>query len=46
MGYSKRFGLIYVDYKNKQKRYPKASALWYSKFLAQDADERAGLAVS
>jgi len=32
-GYSKRFGLVYVDYKT-QKRTPKASAHWYSKVIA------------
>ncbi|OQY10966.1 MAG: beta-glucosidase [Marinitoga sp. 4572_148] len=31
-GYSKRFGLVYVDYVN-QKRYLKDSAKWYRKFL-------------
>ncbi|KAG0611025.1 hypothetical protein M758_7G108700 [Ceratodon purpureus] len=46
MGYSKRFGLVYVDYKNKQKRYPKASAFWYTQFLSQDCDNRTGLAAS
>ncbi|KAL0330499.1 UNVERIFIED_CONTAM: Beta-glucosidase 12, partial [Sesamum radiatum] len=28
-----RFGLIYIDYKNNQKRYPKTSARWFAKFL-------------
>lgn len=32
-GYTKRFGLVYVDYKNGLKRHPKASALWFSEFL-------------
>ncbi|XP_011081612.1 beta-glucosidase 24 [Sesamum indicum] len=32
-GYTVRFGLIYIDYENQQKRYPKASAIWFSKFL-------------
>ena len=32
-GYSKRFGLAYVDYPT-QKRVPKASALWYRDFIA------------
>ncbi|KAJ4969132.1 hypothetical protein NE237_015833 [Protea cynaroides] len=32
-GYTKRFGLIYVDYKNGLSRQPKSSALWFSRFL-------------
>ncbi|KAK9924834.1 hypothetical protein M0R45_033182 [Rubus argutus] len=32
-GYTVRFGINYVDYKNKQKRYPKLSAHWFKKFL-------------
>ncbi|KAL5760552.1 hypothetical protein ACOSP7_019065 [Xanthoceras sorbifolium] len=32
-GYSVRFGLYYVDYKNNLKRHPKKSALWMQKFL-------------
>jgi beta-glucosidase len=35
-GYTKRFGLVYVDYKN-QKRIPKASAYWYSKFIRESS---------
>lgn len=31
-GYSKRFGIVYVDYKT-QARTPKASALWYRDFI-------------
>jgi beta-glucosidase len=33
LGYTKRFGLIYIDYKDGQKRYVKDSARWYSQFL-------------
>ncbi len=33
-GYSKRFGLVYVDYPT-QRRIPKDSALWYRRFLSQ-----------
>ncbi|CAM6065645.1 unnamed protein product [Sphagnum tenellum] len=33
VGYTKRFGLIYVDYENDKKRYVKLSAKWYSGFL-------------
>ncbi|KAL0311823.1 UNVERIFIED_CONTAM: Raucaffricine-O-beta-D-glucosidase [Sesamum radiatum] len=33
-GYTVRFGLIYVDFMNYLTRYPKASALWFAKFLA------------
>ncbi|XP_052179935.1 beta-glucosidase 12-like [Diospyros lotus] len=32
-GYTLRFGLNYVDYKDNQKRYPKDSAYWLKKFL-------------
>ncbi|KAF3329411.1 beta-glucosidase 4 [Carex littledalei] len=32
-GYTKRFGLVYVDYKNGLTRHPKASAIWFSHFL-------------
>ena len=32
-GYTVRFGLIYVDYKNNLRRYPKFSAFWLKKFL-------------
>ncbi|XP_059649068.1 beta-glucosidase 12-like [Cornus florida] len=32
-GYTVRFGLAFVDYKNGLKRYPKHSAYWYKKFL-------------
>ncbi|KAK7323956.1 hypothetical protein VNO77_27460 [Canavalia gladiata] len=32
-GYTVRFGLIYVDYKNNLRRHPKYSAFWLQKFL-------------
>ncbi|WVZ24142.1 hypothetical protein V8G54_002686 [Vigna mungo] len=32
-GYSSRFGLYFVDYKDKQKRYPKQSVQWFKSFL-------------
>ncbi|KAL2237237.1 UNVERIFIED_CONTAM: Oleuropein beta-glucosidase [Sesamum indicum] len=32
-GYSVRFGIMYVDFMNDLKRYPKKSAIWFSKFL-------------
>ncbi|KAL0311822.1 UNVERIFIED_CONTAM: Raucaffricine-O-beta-D-glucosidase [Sesamum radiatum] len=50
VGYTVRFGLIYVDYENHQKRYPKDSAIWFAKFLGskkflranqEDVEERA-----
>lgn len=34
-GYTSRFGFIYIDYKDGLKRYPKASAHWYKKFLLE-----------
>ena len=33
-GYSKRLGLVYVDYRN-QERIPKASARWYADQIAR-----------
>jgi beta-glucosidase len=35
-GYSKRFGLIYVDYPT-QRRIPKSSATWYSEVIRRNA---------
>ncbi|KAI3940727.1 hypothetical protein MKW98_030046 [Papaver atlanticum] len=35
-GYTKRFGLVYVDYKNRLRRHPKSSAIWFSRFLKGD----------
>ncbi|KAJ4971987.1 hypothetical protein NE237_005086 [Protea cynaroides] len=32
-GYTVRFGIYYVDYKNGLKRYPKQSAIWFKRFL-------------
>ncbi|XVE62142.1 hypothetical protein DITRI_Ditri06bG0095100 [Diplodiscus trichospermus] len=32
-GYTKRFGLVYVDYKNGLTRHPKSSAFWFKNFL-------------
>ncbi|MCS7239948.1 MAG: GH1 family beta-glucosidase [Candidatus Bipolaricaulota bacterium] len=40
-GYSKRFGLIYVDYAT-QRRIPKASAYWYAKVIEQGGIELEG----
>ncbi|KAK4493549.1 hypothetical protein RD792_017976 [Penstemon davidsonii] len=36
-GYTVRFGIYFVDYKNKAKRYPKLSAKWFHKFLKKKA---------
>jgi beta-glucosidase len=36
-GYSTRFGMTYVDYKNNQQRYIKDSIIWYSQFTRQSA---------
>ncbi|KAK6161988.1 hypothetical protein DH2020_001829 [Rehmannia glutinosa] len=35
-GYTIRFGLMYVDYMNDLTRYPKRSAIWFTKFLTKD----------
>lgn len=34
-GYSKRFGITYVDYKNNLTRTPKQSARWLAKLFKQ-----------
>ncbi|XP_021670385.2 beta-glucosidase 12 isoform X2 [Hevea brasiliensis] len=33
IGYTSRFGLYYVDYKDNMKRHPKNSASWFASFL-------------
>jgi beta-glucosidase len=38
-GYSKRFGLVYVDYRT-QERIPKQSAYWYRQLIADHRDHR------
>jgi beta-glucosidase len=35
-GYSKRFGIVYVDYET-QRRIPKTSALWYRDLIAGES---------
>lgn len=35
-GYTSRFGLNFIDYKNGLKRYPKKSAIWMKKFLQKN----------
>jgi beta-glucosidase len=39
-GYSKRFGIVYVDYETLR-RIPKASALWYRDLIATHTDKGA-----
>ncbi|KAL0323713.1 UNVERIFIED_CONTAM: Oleuropein beta-glucosidase [Sesamum calycinum] len=34
-GYTVRFGLMYVDFMNNLTRYPKHSAIWFTKFLTR-----------
>jgi beta-glucosidase len=34
-GYSKRFGIVYVDYQTQQ-RIPKSSAKWYSQMIDEN----------
>ncbi|KAI8555998.1 hypothetical protein RHMOL_Rhmol05G0218600 [Rhododendron molle] len=38
-GYTKRFGLIYVDYKNGLNRHLKSSAYWFLRFLKCGEDK-------
>ncbi len=42
-GYSKRFGLVYVDYRT-QERIPKLSARWYRQLIADHQDANASAA--
>jgi len=35
-GYTTRFGLVFVDYRNGLKRYMKHSAYWFQSFLQKD----------
>ncbi|XP_020215280.1 cyanogenic beta-glucosidase [Cajanus cajan] len=35
-GYTSRFGMIFVDYKNDLKRYQKLSAQWFKNFLKKE----------
>lgn len=35
-GYTNRYGMNYIDYKNNLLRYPKKSAIWFKKFLAEN----------
>ncbi|XP_004514568.1 beta-glucosidase 42 [Cicer arietinum] len=39
-GYTKRFGLVYVDYKDGLTRHPKSSAYWFSRFLKDGANKK------
>ncbi|KAJ6804216.1 beta-glucosidase 12-like [Iris pallida] len=34
-GYSRRYGIYYVDYIDGLKRHPKSSALWFQRFLSK-----------
>lgn len=36
LGYTHRFGLYYVDYKNNLTRIPKSSVKWFKSFLRFD----------
>lgn len=40
-GYTVRFGIIFVDFENGLKRYPKSSAHWFSKFLKEKIHQSA-----
>ncbi|KAG6523196.1 beta-glucosidase 26-like [Zingiber officinale] len=37
LGYTARFGIVYVDFKN-EKRFPKNSAYWFKKFLQRKSN--------
>ena len=35
-GYTVRFGLVFVDFEDGRKRYPKKSAKWFRKLLKRE----------
>lgn len=37
-GYTCRFGIVYVDFKNNLARYPKMSAYWFQKLLSRNSN--------
>jgi beta-glucosidase len=41
-GYTQRFGMVYVDFENGQKRIPKDSAAWYAKVAERNGLVKAG----
>ena len=38
LGYTKRFGLIYIDFNNKSRHF-KSSAYWFLRFLKGEQDK-------
>ncbi|CAK8575843.1 unnamed protein product [Lathyrus sativus] len=42
-GFSLRFGLVFVDYKNELKRIPKLSAHWFKRFLTRYSLEKCSI---
>ena len=36
LGYTARFGIVYVDYNDNLKRHPKMSAHWFKNFLERE----------
>lgn len=41
-GYNKRYGLVYVDFDNDNKRIPKKSYYWYKDFIEQERNKENG----
>lgn len=39
-GYHKRYGLVYVDYDNNNRRIPKDSYYWYKKMIEEEVSEQ------
>lgn len=42
-GYTVRFGLYFIDYKNNLTRIPKDSAYWFKNFLGKSAPRKANM---
>lgn len=39
-GYTKRFGLHYVDYNDNLTRYPKSSSKWFANFIEAAREQK------
>ncbi len=38
-GYEKRYGLVYIDFENENRRIPKDSYYWYQKYITKEGEK-------